>query len=354
MAKGDEKQQVPPKGGFGGGLPTTGERPQKSIFGRPGSPEGTSERGSLWENLYKTTLGKTAGDYDAIMQQYRDIASAPPTAKVLPFTPITPKNIEYQDTPEMANALSMYKGLSETGGYSESDIQNLRARGVSPIRAAYANAARNLNRQRSLQGGYSPNYAAAATKMAREQSESLSGATTNVNAQLAQMIAEGKRAGMAGYAPLAQQRENILANIAAQNAAAANRAGEFNVQMPLQYGEFNRAGEQIDFGKQLEGVRGQQSLYGTTPALASTFGNQVLSALGQELQGEIAGSQMGSNLANIASSISGSADPNADFYAQRAAANRARSDAANAQLFRQQQNPRQYPRAITRMGWGYT
>src|SRR3989304_3720618 len=66
--------------------------------------------------------------------------------------------------------------------------QQLNYTGLSPIRSVYSNARRNLDRQKSLQGGYSPNYGAVLSKMAREQSELGTQASTNINAEVAKMI----------------------------------------------------------------------------------------------------------------------------------------------------------------------
>lgn len=155
--------------------------------------------------LYNTAVGQQAGDYSRIMQGYQNLGSNP----------------AYQNLAD----------LSTTGGYSEGDKADLRARGVSPIRSVYASANRDVDRQRALQGGYSPNYNAVKAKMAREMSDTISNQTQNVNADIASRVAQNK----IGLAP-----------------TYANMASE-----PL---------------------KAQQSLYGTTPALSSLFGNQALNA----------------------------------------------------------------------------
>lgn len=128
----------------------------------------------------------------------------------------------------------MYGNIANKGQYSAQQQADIRERGISPIRSVYSSANRDVDRQRALQGGYSPNYGAVKAKMAREMSESLSGATTNVNAQLAQ---------------------DMMKNQQAMNA------------------------------QQLSALGGSSSLYGTTPALAKTFGDQALQ--GAELQHRI-------------------------------------------------------------------
>lgn len=122
---------------------------------------------------------------------------------------------------DYSNLMGGYKKFADTGGISPSDIAAMRARSLSPIRAAYANAGNEISRQRSLQGGYSPNATAALAKMARERGQAMSDANTNVDASLADLTQKGKEFGLSGAS----------------------------------------------------------SLYGTSPGMASTFGNQVLQAI---------------------------------------------------------------------------
>ena len=135
------------------------------------------------------------------------------------------------DTGGGQGGMSTFGEFATTGGYSPNDIANLRARGVSPIRAAYANAERELQRGRSLQGGYSPNMAAAQVKMAREQGQSAADATQNVEAGLVQARNQGKQFGLSGL-----------------QSSLAGKAG----------------------------------MYGSTPGMANMFGNQALNAANQD------------------------------------------------------------------------
>lgn len=97
---------------------------------------------------------------------------------------------------------SGYQDWAKTGGYSDMDIANMRARGMAPVRAAYANANRDVDRKVALQGGYSPGYGVLKSRLAREQSSAMSDASTNIEAALAQMRNEGRRFGMAGQSSL--------------------------------------------------------------------------------------------------------------------------------------------------------
>lgn len=93
-----------------------------------------------------------------------------------------------------------FQDFSKTGGFSASDLANIRARAVSPVRAAYANAQQNVNRQRSLQGGYSPGFGVLQARMQRQQGQGISDAATNAEASIAEMVQQGKLAGLQGMA----------------------------------------------------------------------------------------------------------------------------------------------------------
>lgn len=149
---------------------------------------------------------------------------------------------------------SGYGAFTQNGGYSPTDIAGMRSRGVSPIRAAYSNAGMEVQRQRSLQGGYSPNATATLAKMAREQGQAGSDAAGNVEAQLAQMKQQGKLAGLSGQAGAMQGQLGAQQGVAGAAGGAANA------------------------------IQGQAGLYGATPGMASTFGNQIIAGTGQSGQ----------------------------------------------------------------------
>jgi hypothetical protein len=97
-------------------------------------------------------------------------------------------------------SFSGFQDFAKTGGFSAADLANIRARAVSPVRAVYANAQQNVNRQRSLQGGYSPGFGVLQARMARQQGQGISDAATNAEAGIAEMVQQGKLAGLQGMA----------------------------------------------------------------------------------------------------------------------------------------------------------
>jgi hypothetical protein len=185
-----------------------------------------------FQNNYNTGVATDLNNQAGIMGNYQNIIDRMSGKSVDGAAP-------YGD-----EAAGYFRDFANSGGFSGSDIQDLRARAISPVRAVYSNAQNNLDQNRSLQQ-FSPNYAAATAKMAREMGYGMSDANVNANASIAGMRQQGKLAGAQG-----------LAGIEGQNLQAL-----------------------------LGATHGQAGLYGTTPGLSSTFGNQLLNSSNQLLQG---------------------------------------------------------------------
>lgn len=264
--------------------------------------------------LYNSAVGQQAEDYGDIMGGYRGVianARNNPTrinTSIQGYTPqgqINPETVQaqrysYNGTPDATASIKNLAELSKSGGYTDEGIRDLRARGISPIRSVYANAQRDMNRGRSIQGGYSPNFNATQAKMAREMSEQIAGQTTNVNAGIAEAVAKG-RLGIAGqYNSAAAHEADAMTSVNRDNANSANtanlanagnrnRANEFNLNNRNEAMKFN-IGNSMDMLKMNEAMRsgdqnriqqalqGMTSMYGTTPAMSKLFGDQALSA----------------------------------------------------------------------------
>lgn len=303
------------------------------------------------------------GNYTDIMNQYRNVASGQgagavtgggsyasgayggPGYSAFHVTPgkITPKMADAPDVikagtasagPDPFASYDKYKTLSDTGGFSAQDMADLRARGTAPIRAAYANANDAISRQRSLQGGYSPNAIAAQVKMAREQGQSGADAMQNVNAGIIGARNAGQLAGMGGMAGIEGQRYGMAGDLSkfntgldfqGQSLNAANKMdiNKFNVGNDLTGQQYNtgldyqgqtynadadaraqagnislgqsnaaanasasnagtsaaNAAANAAAGRQMQALGGMTQLYGTTPGMSATFGNQALGAV---------------------------------------------------------------------------
>lgn len=166
------------------------------------------------------------------------------------------------------SAISGYQNFADTGGFSPQDLADMRARAVAPVRSIYANAQAGIDRQRSLQNGYSPNYTAATAKMAREGSAGAADALTNANAGIAGQVQQGKLQGLQGLGNSAQLEASI-AQIDNQ-LKQAGLAGMTDV-------------EKSQLASELGGYQGLSNLYSATPGMSNMYGQQLQTANQQGL-----------------------------------------------------------------------
>lgn len=250
---------------MGGGI--SGFRPTPTW--NPERPSGVNP--SQFPQTGSLNIPDQTGDYRNLWNRYESILNANPAS----YSAYSPERLSYQESPEAQASLNQLSELSRTGGLGEAEQASLRERGISPIRAVYANALRNLNRRQNIAGGYAPGLGASTARMAREQSEQAAQATTNVNANIAEAVQRGRLAAAPQYEAATGTRTAGINQIAAANAARQTEADQFNRQMELRTAEANRGG-------QTEALRGMTSLYGTTPALTESFSRQALSREGQQ------------------------------------------------------------------------
>lgn len=238
---------------------------------------------------YDTGVGKNFGSYDQIMNNYQDLYNNAGSGggyggdQRFGHGSYTPQTYDYTDP---FNSYGGYSEFSKTGGFSEADKQNMRERNIAPTRSIYDSAQRGIDKQRALQGGYSPNYTAAKAKSARDMSQQISDINVASNAGIAEMVQKGRLAGLGGMSNIEGQRlgaeidKNKFAalqkNWAEEQTGADRRFGASMYEDPMKY--------------KLAALQGMTGLYGTTPAMAQLFGDQVLKnqsqiLTGQEMQG---------------------------------------------------------------------
>ena len=263
---------------------------------------GNTKPANNMSSAYDAATSEQAQNYDDMMGRYDNILNNP-SNKVSPlnYVPINSvfnrnlQGTQYNRSNDLNTAITGLSDYSKTGGYSDSDINNIRERSISPIRSIYDSAQRGLNRQKVLQGGYSPNYGALTAKMARDSSSQIGDLTTRVNADIAQMVASGKLSGLNSLGNVAS-RDNELMNQASRyntdlqnqielmNTEEQKRVEGLNNQRRLEVEGLNNAAILQNNNTEMNALQGKTSLYGTTPALTQTFGNQVLQNNAQNLQ----------------------------------------------------------------------
>jgi hypothetical protein len=257
------------------------------------SSSGNSPYNLTPQQAYPASIQQTGEDYDSIMGGYKNLLNRPGGAggdtsnltnlynQLINSPSAQPQKVNYQQSPEFNEAFGNLRGLSQTGGLSEGEQGSLRERGVAPIRAVYANAMRELDRQKALSGGYSPNHAAASAKMARDLSERVGSANTDVNASIAEMVQRGKLSAAPTMAGMGESSNTMRNKVELENAAAARDAENIALQKRLAGISGLTSLSESKRGSELDALRGMTSLYGTTPALTQTFGNQALQAAQQ-------------------------------------------------------------------------
>lgn len=246
-------------------------------------------------NNYNQAAERNTADYGKMMGQYDQFRQSLGGPSKFDFQRVSAQRPEELNKAYgyLNEAAPGYREFASTGGYSPTDIQELRARGTSPIRAAYGNTMMEMDRARSLGGNAgAPNYIAAASRAQRELPGQMADATTGVNAQLADAIRQGKLAGLSGITNIgstmgglssAESGRMLQADLANQGADIQTQGmGEQSLQNLRQ--------------NQLASIGGQASLYGTSPGLASTFGNQALNAYNTRAQMEQSRNQTGLGL----------------------------------------------------------
>jgi hypothetical protein len=163
----------------------------------------------------------------------------------------------------IGKAIAGYSDFADTGGFSPQDIANIRARSIAPIRSMADQNTQEIQRQNAIRGtAYSPNTAAAIAKVARDANYAAGDTATNAEANIAQLKQQGRLYGLGGLSGtgLSDQSNNTQnrgLDLSAINSSAGNTLGA---------------------------ISGQGSLYGATPGLINTFGNQVLNSGAQGLQ----------------------------------------------------------------------
>lgn len=220
-------------------------------------------------------------DYGNIMGNYQDLFANAPAPTTFSWN-----NVSSERPAELGEAYGTlrnagrgYQEFADTGGYSPQDVRELRARGMAPIRAAYSNTVRELDRANTLGGG-AANYIAARSNAQRELPQQTADAMTGVNAELANSIRQGRLAGLGGLTSVG----GTMGGLSSNEAERILRANLANSQGNLQAAGMTEASGQNYFGNRMGALGAQANLYGTTPGMANMFGQQALSSLGQRGQ----------------------------------------------------------------------
>lgn len=298
------------------GVPIRG--PGRADYRPTPVPAWTNPSNSV-QGAYGAAVNQNASDYDKIMGRYDTLFNQAQENRAtnnnvkVPTVRSAQRSYEaipgYTRSGMLSQVADQLTNMSNTGGYSESDINSFRARGLAPIRSIYASGLENLRRNRALQGGYSPNYGAMQAKLAREQSNIIGERTSALNADIAERVAQGKQFALGNLTPLAERENAAINDINIRNAEGvnrtndantsdANRVAELNAQIMMEVERLRRSGGENAISQAMQANQGAANLYGTTPALTNMFGNQVLQSNAQNLAGQQAEANIRQQRAN--------------------------------------------------------
>jgi hypothetical protein len=116
---------------------------------------------------------------------------------------------------QLGTAIDTDTNFAKTGGFSQGDLDNIRARSVAPTRAIYQQGMDQLARQQNMSGNNLASTPAAIAQMARNQNQAISDNSVNTEASIAQQQSQNKLAGAA------QLQQAVSAGMSAETAVNA-------------------------------------------------------------------------------------------------------------------------------------
>lgn len=270
-----------------------------------------------FQTNYNSGVGRNLNDYDNMMGKYNDIYNDPwggiggggggggvgtgAGSAYDMYNNLAMNGGGYGWDPlargAATRAIGGFGEFADTGGFSEQDNQDIRARDIAPTRAVFSRAMDEAKRQGRLQP-FSPNMNSALSRMARDTSIAVGDMNTNANAGIAQMVQQGRLSGLQGLGQTGLGVQGASTNIDQLNAqmrlAGLGGMSSIDSANASRGAAHDEAALRARFGA----LEGMNNLYGTNPALASTFGNQLLTSNNQLLTGTQMGHQMGNDMIN--------------------------------------------------------
>lgn len=201
----------------------------------------------------------------------------------------------------------VFDEFAKTGGYSDADIQNYRARALSPISAQYSNDLNEIQRSNALQGSAAPNYAASIARLSRNRGLNLADTVRNAETDIQSQIRAGKMSGANALSGAEVSLQDMLSRNKLQGLESA-ATGQGNLENAITQNKLSGAGQAATQIQSLTNAINEAKLAGDsqsvgmlTSMLNSISGNQ-LTALGGitdtqqgaesiAQQGKIAGAQ---------------------------------------------------------------
>jgi hypothetical protein len=177
-----------------------------------------------------------------------------------------------------------YDEYARTGGVSDADKQNIRARATSPITAAYGRAIDAQDQMSSIQGGYGPGGVAMRDRMLRGANKDASDATLNAEGQIMDRVQQGRQFGIRGISDTAQAANTLRTGNMGRGMEDAGSL-DMNLANTVQRGKmwgadalanteadiagrqqsYNQNAGEMELGQRLKSLEGLDSLYSGGP-----------------------------------------------------------------------------------------
>jgi len=124
------------------------------------------------------------------------------------------KDIAGMYLPEaQTGAFQTAQNFAQTGGFAPGEQEAFLRRSTLPVISNYSRAKDELERQKSLQGGYMPGYTASVGRLTRQAGSAAAEAGLGANVELAKQVREGRQFGQTALQRYASQGLSGLSDI---------------------------------------------------------------------------------------------------------------------------------------------
>lgn len=162
-----------------------------------------------------------------------------------------------------------YDEFARTGGYSDSDISNIRDRSNSVIPSLYAQTANDMSTLAARQGGYSPGIAAALAKSRRGLGQAASESARDTELGISDRVREGRKFGITGLRDTEMSIADLNRQIMQNRTAALGQAGDIGSGFYKTLGDL----ENTNRAQQLEALK--NSVAGRTGVESDLVNNKL-------------------------------------------------------------------------------
>lgn len=179
-------------------------------------------------------------------------------------------------TGTLEDAKGRYKNFADTGGYTEDDKNNIRARAISPISGFYDGLQRDMSHMRTAGQGSNIGFGESLQRMAREKARMSADVARDADLNIMDRVNAGKQYGLTGYTGIGNTEQDIDNN----NVNERNQASQINASNARAAAAAADADARWRMGMQMEGLDRMADFYQTSPAELSRYDNMLMAERG--------------------------------------------------------------------------